>query len=317
MEAYRAARQMEPPCETLRIFNDAAAAVRKAFGARDTGGPTRVPASLRHRASGRDAMARPHRATGSIRSFFRRASPSAGAPPQTSHSENRWGQITEDRQGSGPDKQGNKAMSGPALGYHRGRRLHITRTNCVDYLRVRAQPLTKMRQLCDAKDETAEGLNRAATVLWDVYSGHPAQGPSSRRKPAHAGSNYDRAASVTVYGPAAWRAFTGKLADLISTIGNVIDGRSRTTRGVFRRQAFLQFRHPGCVIPDRRQLDDLHHRTDQRRGGTANQQRQVSAPSPRQGDGATTPRNQHSSFDGDDYVHVAPGRSTFRTSSKA
>ncbi len=38
-------------------------------------------------------------------------------------------------------------------------------------LRIQVRPLTKMRQLCDAKDGTQKGLNRGESFTWNVY-GH-------------------------------------------------------------------------------------------------------------------------------------------------
>ena len=36
-----------------------------------------------------------------------------------------------------------------------------------DVLRQQVQPLTKMRQLCDAEDGTKKGLNRGDKYNWD------------------------------------------------------------------------------------------------------------------------------------------------------
>jgi hypothetical protein len=36
-----------------------------------------------------------------------------------------------------------------------------------DVLRQQVQPLTKMRQLCDAEDGTKKGLNRGDKFNWD------------------------------------------------------------------------------------------------------------------------------------------------------
>jgi hypothetical protein len=45
-----------------------------------------------------------------------------------------------------------------------------------DVLRQQVQPLTKMRQLCDAEDGTKKGLNRGDKYNWDVYSNVGTQG---------------------------------------------------------------------------------------------------------------------------------------------
>jgi len=77
MEAYKAARADGATVrDPARIFNDAAAAVRQAFGAKDTGGhDTRVQPAATSAASERDAMKR-----GLIRQPTRSDSPSSGAP---------------------------------------------------------------------------------------------------------------------------------------------------------------------------------------------------------------------------------------------
>lgn len=45
-----------------------------------------------------------------------------------------------------------------------------------DVLRQQLQPLTKMRQLCDADDGTSKGLHRGDKYNWDVYSNVGTQG---------------------------------------------------------------------------------------------------------------------------------------------
>lgn len=42
-----------------------------------------------------------------------------------------------------------------------------------DVLRQQVQPLTKMRQLCDAEDGTKKGLNRGDKYNWDKPVGRP------------------------------------------------------------------------------------------------------------------------------------------------
>ena len=45
-----------------------------------------------------------------------------------------------------------------------------------DVLRQQVQPLTKMRQLCDAKDGSNKGLNRGEKYNWNVYGNVDTQG---------------------------------------------------------------------------------------------------------------------------------------------
>jgi hypothetical protein len=55
-----------------------------------------------------------------------------------------------------------------------------------DVLRQQVQPLTKMRQLCDAEDGTKKGLNRGDKFNWDVYSMLAPKGAGSTSR-AHPG----------------------------------------------------------------------------------------------------------------------------------
>ncbi len=45
-----------------------------------------------------------------------------------------------------------------------------------DTLRQQVQPLTRFRQLCDAQDGSAKGLNRGEKFYWNVYSNVGTQG---------------------------------------------------------------------------------------------------------------------------------------------
>jgi hypothetical protein len=45
-----------------------------------------------------------------------------------------------------------------------------------DYLRIKAQALTKFRQFCDAQDGAQKGLNRGDRFYWNVYSDISNQG---------------------------------------------------------------------------------------------------------------------------------------------
>jgi hypothetical protein len=45
-----------------------------------------------------------------------------------------------------------------------------------DYLRIKAQALTKFRQFCDARDGAEKGLNRGEQFFWNVYSDISSQG---------------------------------------------------------------------------------------------------------------------------------------------
>ena len=84
-----------------------------------------------------------------------------------------------------------------------------------DYLRIRAQPLTKMRQLCDAKDGAEKGLNRGDKFYWDVYSDIGTQGRQLDENQPMPESNYtigQRSLTVTEAGNSV--PYTGKLTDM-------------------------------------------------------------------------------------------------------
>lgn len=122
-----------------------------------------------------------------------------------------------------------------------------------DYLRVRAQPLTKMRQLCDAKDGAAKGLNRGDKFYWDVYSDIGTQGRRLDENQPMPESNYTIAQrSMTVYEAGNSVPYTGKLADLAKhDLTAIIDKTLKNdARKYFDIEAFLQFKGtPIRVVP--------------------------------------------------------------------
>jgi len=115
-----------------------------------------------------------------------------------------------------------------------------------DYLRVRAQPLTKMRQLCDAKDGAEKGLNRGDKFYWDVYSDIGTQGRQLDENQPMPESNYtigQRSLTVTEAGNSV--PYTGKLTDMAKhDVTAIIDKTLKNdARKFFDIQAFLQFKN--------------------------------------------------------------------------
>ena len=69
-----------------------------------------------------------------------------------------------------------------------------------DILRQQVQPLTKMRQLCDAEDGTKKGLNRGDKYTWDVYSNLGTQGRRLQESAPIPETGFTiKQASLTVY----------------------------------------------------------------------------------------------------------------------
>ncbi len=84
-----------------------------------------------------------------------------------------------------------------------------------DYLRIKAQALTKFRTFCDAKDGAEKGLNRGDMFYWDVYSDISQQGRrlDERQAMPEAGVTIgQRSLQITEAGISV--PFTGKLTDL-------------------------------------------------------------------------------------------------------
>ena len=55
-------------------------------------------------------------------------------------------------------------------------RTYMYQQELSDYLRIKAQALTKFRQFCDAKDGAEKGLNRGDLFYWNVYGDVSSQG---------------------------------------------------------------------------------------------------------------------------------------------
>ena len=114
-----------------------------------------------------------------------------------------------------------------------------------DYLRIKAQPLTKMRQLCDAKDGAEKGLNRGDKFYWDVYTDIGSQGRALDESQPMPESNYQviqHSMTITEAGNSV--PYTGKLADMAKhDVTAVIDKTLKNdARKYFDIQAFLQFK---------------------------------------------------------------------------
>lgn len=114
-----------------------------------------------------------------------------------------------------------------------------------DYLRIRAQPLTKMRQLCDAQDGAAKGLHRGDKFYWDVYSDIGTQGRRLDEQQAMPESNYGIIQhSMTIYEAGNSVPYTGKLGDLAKhDLTAIIDKTLKhDARKYFDIEAYLQFK---------------------------------------------------------------------------
>lgn len=114
-----------------------------------------------------------------------------------------------------------------------------------DYLRIKAQALTKMRQLCDAKDGAEKGLNRGDKFYWDVYSDIGTQGRRLDEQQSMPESNYTIIQhSLTIYEAGNSVPYTGKLMDLAKhDLTAIIDKTLKNdARKYFDIEAFLQFK---------------------------------------------------------------------------
>ena len=84
-----------------------------------------------------------------------------------------------------------------------------------DYLRIKAQALTKFRQFCDAKDGAEKGLNRGDLFYWNVYSDVSTQGQQLDERQAMPETNFtigQRQLQITEAGNSV--PYTGKLTDM-------------------------------------------------------------------------------------------------------
>jgi N4-gp56 family major capsid protein len=114
-----------------------------------------------------------------------------------------------------------------------------------DYLRIRAQPLTKFRQLCDAQDGAEKGLNRGDQFRWDVYTNVGTQGQRlDERSPMPETGFTIVQHSLTVLEAGNSVPFTGKLEDLAKhNLQAIIDKTLKDdARKYFDIEAFYQFR---------------------------------------------------------------------------
>jgi N4-gp56 family major capsid protein len=114
-----------------------------------------------------------------------------------------------------------------------------------DYLRIKAQPLTKFRQFCDAGDGAEKGLGRGDKFFWDVYSDIGTQGRELDERQAIPESSFtvaQRSLTITEAGNSV--PFTGKLMDLAKHDVQVIIDRTlkNDARKYFDIKAFNQFR---------------------------------------------------------------------------
>lgn len=113
-----------------------------------------------------------------------------------------------------------------------------------DYLRMTAQALTKFRQLCDAKDGSAKGLNRGEKFYWNVYSNISSQGRRlDERSPIPESGFTIAQRSLTVYEAGNSVPYTGKLTDLAKhDLVSIIDKTLKDdARKYFDIESFLQF----------------------------------------------------------------------------
>lgn len=115
-----------------------------------------------------------------------------------------------------------------------------------DTLRQQVQPLTKFRQLCDAKDGTQKGLHRGAQFYWDVFSNVATQGRRlSETAPIPETGFTVSQKSLTVTEAGNSVPYTGKLQDLakhdvVSIIDKTLKDDARKYHDI---EAFLQFKN--------------------------------------------------------------------------
>lgn len=115
-----------------------------------------------------------------------------------------------------------------------------------DILRQQVQPLTKFRQLCDARDGTQKGLHRGAQFYWDVFSNVSQQGRRlSETSPIPETGFTVTQKSLTVTEAGLAVPFTSKLQDLakhdvVSIIDKTLKDDARKYHDI---EAFLQFKN--------------------------------------------------------------------------
>jgi len=113
-----------------------------------------------------------------------------------------------------------------------------------DVLRQQVQPLTKFRQLCDAKDGSEKGLNRGDMYFWNVYSTVSTQGRQLLETDPIPESNFtvqQHSLQVTEAGNSI--PYTGKLSDLAKhDVVSILDKTLKDdARKFFDIAAMLQF----------------------------------------------------------------------------
>ena len=114
-----------------------------------------------------------------------------------------------------------------------------------DYLRIKAQPLCKFRQMADAPDGNNKGLNRGEKFYWNVYSDISTQGQQLDEQQPMPESNFtiiQQSLTITEAGNSV--PFTGKLTDLAKhDVQAIIDKTLKNdARKYFDIQAYLQFK---------------------------------------------------------------------------
>jgi N4-gp56 family major capsid protein len=115
-----------------------------------------------------------------------------------------------------------------------------------DVLRQQVQPLTKMRQLCDAEDGTKKGLNRGDKYNWDVYSNVGTQGRRlDEQTPIPETGFTIQQHQLTVYEAGNSVPYTGKLLALAKhQVVAIIDKTLKDdARKYFDIEAYLQFKN--------------------------------------------------------------------------
>lgn len=122
-----------------------------------------------------------------------------------------------------------------------------------DVLRQFVQPLTKMRQMCDAEDGTEKGLHRGDKFQWDVYSNLGTQGRRLDESAPIPETGFTIIQhQLTVYEAGNSVPYTGKLAYLAKhQVVSIIDKTLKDdARKYFDIEAYIQFkRTPLRVSP--------------------------------------------------------------------
>lgn len=115
-----------------------------------------------------------------------------------------------------------------------------------DIIRQQLQPLTKFRQLCDAKDGTDKGLHKGSKFYWDVYSDLANQGRRlSETGPIPESGFTVSQKNLTVVEAGNAVPYTGLLQALAKhEVTSIIDKTLKDdARKYFDIEAFLQFKN--------------------------------------------------------------------------